>query len=224
MTVRPVDDAGAPPGAPPVDAAGVVRPVDREALPVAWDTLARSLHDDPMFRWLLPDERDRAAWLPVFMAFGLHGSLPAGGALCPAQGEGAGVVALLPPGHPPLTARAIFGFLVRRLPRPDIPLPTAHFARGAHACLRVMDRVHPRDPHWYVFILGVHPDRKGQGLGGVLMRRVVELAERDRVPAYLETTNPVNLGFYARYGFEVADELTPLPGAPPIWTMLRRLS
>jgi ribosomal protein S18 acetylase RimI-like enzyme len=198
-----------------------VRPVHPDEIQVAWDTLARSFDDDPMFRWLAPDARERYAWLTVFMSFGLHTSMAAGTALCVDPGEQAGVIALMPPGSPPMTIGGIFGWLVRRLPRPDLPVPGRHFARGGLACLTAMDKRHPTYPHWYIFILGVHPDRKGQGLGRILMADVCARADRDQVPAYLETTNPVNLGFYQRFGFEVIDEVNPLPGAPPIWFMQR---
>ncbi len=197
-----------------------VRAVHADDLHVAWDTLAKSFDDDPMFRWLLPEARERYEWLTVFMSFGLHNSMAAGTALC-VPGEESGVSALMPPGSPPLTMSQIFGFIVRRLPRPDFPTPSLHFARGGLACLSAMDKAHPHYPHWYVFILGVHPDRKGTGLGGVLMKDVCARADRDNLPTYLETTNPVNLGFYQRFGFAVVQEVTPLPGAPPIWMMER---
>jgi hypothetical protein len=63
-----------------------VRPVHADEIHVAWDTLARAFDDDPMFRWLLPDDRERHAWLTVFMSFGLHNSMAAGTAVC-ADGE-----------------------------------------------------------------------------------------------------------------------------------------
>jgi predicted N-acetyltransferase YhbS len=87
--------------------------------------------------------------------------------------------------------------------------------------MQLMDRAHHREPHLYVLVLGVDPARKGQRLGRQLMQHVVAEAARARVPAYLETSNPVNLGFYARFGFEVCQELHARDEAPPVWTLLR---
>ena len=84
-----------------------------------------------------------------------------------------------------------------------------------------MEAVHPNRDHFYIQVVGVSPDRKGQGLGGRLMRHVTGLADEANLPVYLETSNEVNLGFYNRYGFELSEELKPPGGAPPVWTMTR---
>jgi len=207
---------------PPVESIVTsLRRVEIDELPTAWATLTASFDDDPMFRWLLPDDRERAEWVAVAMAFGIHHGLPEDGVLCPEAGPEAGVIVLVPPGRFPTPHGRTFGFVVRRFPRPDLPLPSRHFLRGGLACLSAMQRLHLHDPHWYVFILGVNPARQGEGFGRVLMNEVCARAERDGVAAYLETTNPVNLGFYGRFGFEVVEEMHPLPEAPPLWTMRR---
>ena len=38
--------------------------------------------------------------------------------------------------------------------------------------------------------------------------------------AYLESTNPANVGFYERFGFRVMDEID-VPGSSPVTTMWR---
>jgi ribosomal protein S18 acetylase RimI-like enzyme len=83
------------------------------------------------------------------------------------------------------------------------------------------DKLHPSQPHWYILILGVHPEHQGKGLGGQLLKQVLQRADDEKAPVYLESSNPKNLDFYRRYGFEVTDEIVPISGCPPIWGLFR---
>ena len=69
-------------------------------------------------------------------------------------------------------------------------------------------------------VLGVDPPRQGEGLGSALMQPVLELCDRERVPAYLESSKERNVDFYARHGFRVTSELR-LPKGPAMWPMWR---
>lgn len=78
-------------------------------------------------------------------------------------------------------------------------------------------------PHYYLFALGVHPSAQGSGVGGRLVRGMLERVDRERMPVYLETQEARNVALYRRLGFEVAVE----GGFPRLaglhnWGMLRR--
>ena len=60
----------------------------------------------------------------------------------------------------------------------------------------------PATPHWYLSLLATHPDHRGSGLGMALVAERLQECDADAVPAYLESTNPGNLGRYRRAGFE----------------------
>jgi GNAT superfamily N-acetyltransferase len=75
------------------------------------------------------------------------------------------------------------------------------------------------DPCWFLDMLAVHPTRQRQGLGGALLRHGLALAERDGLPAILETSQRANVAYYQAYGFELVDEATSPDGGPPIWFM-----
>ena len=89
------------------------------------------------------------------------------------------------------------------------------FAWGMSKFLRLMaigdsvDKVHHKlmgdRPHWYLAIVGVDPDRQGQGLGTKILRPVLEQADREQREAYLECSNPVNIPFYEKLGFEIRE-------------------
>lgn len=76
---------------------------------------------------------------------------------------------------------------------------------------------------WYLATMGTTRAARRRGLGaGVLRPRVNEL-DRAHETATLETSDPANLSFYGRLGFEVVTMLDDLPhAAPRTWIMLRR--
>ena len=83
---------------------------------------------------------------------------------------------------------------------------------GPRAALRLalidawMRKGHRAEPHWYLFMLGVEPRYHGRGFGGALLRRLSERADRDGMPAYLETDKPENVPLYKRFGYVVTEE------------------
>ena len=73
-----------------------------------------------------------------------------------------------------------------------------------------------------LFFLGVEPELQGQGLGGKLLQRLNERADRDRVIGYLETDRESNLRIYQRYGFQIlTDDVLPRVRDLRLWTMRR---
>ena len=64
---------------------------------------------------------------------------------------------------------------------------------------------------------------KVRGLGGTLIRPVLEIADGEGRNCFLESANERNLSFYRRHGFEVMEEVQ-VPNGPRIWGMLRRPS
>jgi len=91
----------------------------------------------------------------------------------------------------------------------------------AVAALEERRRRHAPAAHFYLSALGVEPDRQGEGVGTALMQPVLERADRDRLPAYLETATGRNVLLYERQGFGVVEELT-LPNTDVHgWLMLR---
>lgn len=82
-------------------------------------------------------------------------------------------------------------------------------------------KVHPSTPHMYLFAIGIMPDQSRKGIGSKLMRHMLDRCDRERLPAYLENTNEINMAFYMNHGFQVTSEIKAAPDAPMIWTMWR---
>lgn len=84
-----------------------------------------------------------------------------------------------------------------------------------------MAREHPKVPHMYLFTIGTRKLARGKGLGKKLIRPMLNAADRDSLPCYLENSNPANTGFYVSHGFERMKLFEPGPDAPPLEAMWR---
>lgn len=95
------------------------------------------------------------------------------------------------------------------------------------ACMGAVSRMqarHPKEPHYYLYALGVDPSQQGRGLGSALLREVLDRCDAERACAYLEASTPANARLYGRHGFRVTEEFTMAPDAPPVSLMWREPS
>jgi GNAT superfamily N-acetyltransferase len=188
------------------------RPATDADAPAMVEMLARAFYDDPVFRWLFPDDAKRLVQSKRYFEGRARILLRQGECYTVDGSEAAAMWARPGEWHdPPIDVLRQFVHLVpalgRRIPR-------------SLAGLRVIEERHPRAPHWYLSVLGTEPDRQGQGLGSAVMQPVLEECDRLEIPAYLETGTERNVAFYTRHGFKVRDEFR-LPKGPPIWLMWR---
>ena len=78
------------------------------------------------------------------------------------------------------------------------------------------------DPYIHLLIMGVSQEYQGKGFGGKLIRAVIEKAETERKPIYLETQKEENVTLYEKYGFSVKKKIIlPEPLNLPMWLMVR---
>jgi ribosomal protein S18 acetylase RimI-like enzyme len=76
-------------------------------------------------------------------------------------------------------------------------------------------------PHFYLFMLGTHAEHQGQGLGARVLDPVLGRCDEQAIPAYLESSNPRNLPFYRRHGFEIVERVPLAENGPVLHTMWR---
>ena len=104
-------------------------------------------------------------------------------------------------------------------------LAAEHLGPAAGDYLGLVSRfeaAHPHaEPHYYLSLLGTHPDHRGKGLGMRLLAQVLEQVDAEHVPVYLESTNPANNRRYAAVGFEPHGEFEYPGGGPVVTTMWR---
>lgn len=96
---------------------------------------------------------------------------------------------------------------------------------GAADYLELLGRfeaARPQDePHYYLSLLGTHPDHRGHGIGMRLLAENLARIDAEHMPAYLESSNPANNRRYASVGFEPHGEFEYPGGGPTVTTMWR---
>ncbi len=55
----------------------------------------------------------------------------------------------------------------------------------------------------YLALLAVEPRHQGQGHGGALIRHMLDYADSQKLPCYVETQSTKNVNMYARFGFKL---------------------
>ncbi|SFB54761.1 Acetyltransferase (GNAT) domain-containing protein [Amycolatopsis marina] len=78
--------------------------------------------------------------------------------------------------------------------------------------------------YWYLSNVVVDPDRRGQGIGGAMLREQLGQLDAERVPAYLEASSPRNRRLYERVGFTDVGDPIELPDGPRLQPMWRPAS
>jgi ribosomal protein S18 acetylase RimI-like enzyme len=180
--------------------------------------LTRAFQDDPLYRALLPEEdrrRKLLLWLHDKMLrycflYGIMHTLP----------SLEGTAWWLPPGQTEPTIGRILRSGLIGLP---LRMGLATYVRF-HAymeCSSELRRRNAPDTYWYLWVLGVDPSFQGQGVGGRLIRPVLEQADASGIVCYLETEAERNLAFYERHGFRIMGEAR-VPGLDVrTWSLLR---
>jgi ribosomal protein S18 acetylase RimI-like enzyme len=202
-----------PPSAPPRPTADYqLRPATTDDLQPLKTMLAQAFFDDPIFSWLIPEDSKRLAGLHRYFGIEMrHYVLPHGRVWTTADLVGAALT--LPPGawrappHATLLEGRAFGIHLSRAARIGAAMEWNHTRR-------------PREPHYYVRDIGVHPDKQGNGLGGALMRPTLERCDREGVSAYIEASSERSAALYERLGFRHIKELH-VGSCPPLWLMIR---
>jgi len=78
------------------------------------------------------------------------------------------------------------------------------------------------DPYIHLLIMGVSQEYQGKGFGGKLIKAIIEKAETEKKPIYLETQKEENVTLYEKYGFSVKKKIIlPEPLNLPMWLMVR---
>lgn len=194
-----------------------VRPAGKSDVRLLSQTLGRAFFDDPVMTWMLPDPARRAKGLPrMFAAMTRHHFLSGTGAEVAADGSGVGAAALWdPPGR--WQQSRLEGLLM---------MPAFIRAMGSRMTAgqeisELMKEHHPEEPHWYLSVIGSDPACRGVGFGRALMQSRLDRVDAEYAPAYLESTKEDNIGYYARFGFEVTREIVLPGGGPTMWAMWR---
>ena len=174
------------------------------------NTLTLAFENDPLWRWVFPEPGTLEPFWRFFIGNALRYPCVW------VTGDFDAVAIWIPPGGSELTDEAeqqvepLLGSLI------GARTPTVM------SLLDRFDQAHPSEPpHYYLSLLGTHPDRRGEGLGMTLLADTLARIDEQGSPAYLESSNPANDTRYERLGFRKVGEFSTPDGAHTVATMWR---
>jgi GNAT superfamily N-acetyltransferase len=178
-------------------------------LPAVAETLARAFEHDPVWEWAFALEAGREQGLAAMReVFGFCAAAALGCGWVRVSGGVEAVALWIPPGEPEMSPADAerFPLLVREA-------CAEASAKRIFAAMEAFDRVQPAEPpHYFLDMLGTHPDHAGHGYGMRLLAANLEEIDAAGALAFLETSAPANVPRYERLGFRVDRELDLLAG------------
>ncbi|MEO0494975.1 MAG: GNAT family N-acetyltransferase [Actinomycetota bacterium] len=170
-------------------------PADRET---AIATLGDAFSTDPLFAHLFdPDQRQADDALMREVMTIAYDAFVVNGHSYVVDDRGAALWS--PPGVTTDTD-AMSGFFGERAIPDRVEAAVPHFIELAEW--------HPTEPHFYLQFIGARSSARGQGLGSLMLERVLRICDAEALPAYLEATTPQSAALYARHGFEQLTTIT----------------
>ncbi|GIH06379.1 N-acetyltransferase [Rhizocola hellebori] len=184
----------------------MIRQATKADVPALAVTLAEAFADDPVWNWLLPAAERKRRLFAVLLRY----AVPKGHVYTVDSLEA--VTIWSPPGGWKLPTSAMVRQALPMLYAAGSGLPRLLGRLGE------IEKLHELVPpeHWYLDFIGTSNKARGQGLGSALL----EDGLKHGLPVYLESSNPRNLSFYQRHGFQVTGEPV-MKAGPPQWTLWR---
>jgi ribosomal protein S18 acetylase RimI-like enzyme len=185
----------------------------------AMAALGKAFANDPLMKYVIPDEDKRPQATPELYGGIIRYALLYGKAYTTSNVDGA--ACWLPPDQ---SSPSLLRMLKAGMLKVPFLLGWKSYRRltGFEAQAEILHKRHATQPHWYLWALGVDPACQGKGFGGILLQPILARADREKTPCYLETQNEKNLHFYEKHGFEVCEHKEVFKNAVNTWAMLRQ--
>ncbi|MHA2181873.1 MAG: GNAT family N-acetyltransferase [Promethearchaeota archaeon] len=189
--------------------------LNKKDIKKAADVLVSAYTEDPVMKKIFKEEDMRRIQFEVMLKF----CIKYGSVFAPTDNF-EGVMALLPHDKGDMTVPRIFlsgGFF--------LSLKLMKFRKMMEQNIKAIEEVKKNldiGPYIYLFVVGVQLDFQGKGFGGKMLRAVVEKADIEGKPIYLETQTEKNVSLYEKYGFYVYKKKDlQEPMNLPFWFMIR---
>jgi GNAT superfamily N-acetyltransferase len=197
-----------------------IRPATAADRATLADSLASAFAEDPLFTWIADPGPNKPLGPKLRIFFDTFLKLEFGRA-----------------DHLVFTDENGMGAAIWKAPN-KWKMPTGDVVRALPAMLRAfgtktprmiggltaIEKAHPKEEHYYLEVLGTRQDMQSKGVGSAMIRHMLDRCDADGLPAYLESSNPRNVPFYARHGFDVTGEIVVGKGAPTATAMWRQPS
>lgn len=187
-------------------------PADRGALAASH---ASAFSEDPLFGWIVGPGASLEDRMRVFFDTFLKINLAKPDHLVFVSEDATGAAVWQPVGKWKVPASELLRAVPAMMRAFRLRVPTMMSA------LTAIEKVHPKEEHYYLEVLGTRQDRQSKGVGSSVISTVLERCDEEGMPAYLESSNPRNIPFYARHAFEIREEISCGKGAPTVTAMWR---
>jgi GNAT superfamily N-acetyltransferase len=173
-----------------------------------------AFHEDPTWSWAFPDAGKRTEQHHRWWGLHLHSAVPYGWVWITEDGGAASL--WIPAGKPELSDED------EAKVEPILREMLGSHADDVMSLLEDFDSNHPADkPHYYLSLLGTHPDHRGKGEGMGLLAANLALLDEMGMPTYLESSNRANDHRYERLGYSQIGEFAAPAGEPTVGCMWR---
>ena len=173
-------------------------------------TITLGFSADPIARWIWPDADTYLSMMPRFAAAFGGKAFDCSTAYVAEGGKAAAL--WLPPGQ--LPASDVIERIFSETAAPEI-------AADLQDLFQQMDDYHPSNPScWYLPMIAADPAHMRKGLGNAILCYALRHCDEDGAIAYLESSNPANLGLYHRHGFREIGVIE-AGSSPPMYPMVR---
>ncbi|MBC9725350.1 N-acetyltransferase [Streptomyces sp. TRM68367] len=176
--------------------------------------LDEAFQDDPVSGWVFPGEEHRRTAHPRLMAAFTDIVLAEGRIDVTEDGSACALWLSVPAGEHEDGAEDDGPARVREAVDPE--------NERVELIGRLTAGIHPAGrAHEYLWMIGVVPQRQGEGLGTALIESVLDRCDREGLSAYLEASSDRSRRLYERLGFTLLDRPLDLPDGPRMWPMWR---
>jgi GNAT superfamily N-acetyltransferase len=183
--------------------------VDAVELESAIASLVLAFDTDPVARWMYDDAHQYLLSVPrLFRALAVS-SFDAKAAQRTSDGAG---IAIWPPPSVHGDDGPLDAVITESILRAKQAEVTGVFEQT--------EQYRPAVPHWYLSLIGVEALHRNKGYGAALLEHGLRRCDREHLPAYLWSSNPLNISLYERHGFDIVGTIQ-IGSSPPIFPMLR---
>jgi len=173
-----------------------IKQASSKDIPNIIDTVALAFAADPLVRWIYPDPNQYLSHIHK-MTILFAGKAFDHGTVHYVEGYRGAALWLPPDIHP--DEDALVAHMNNSILEPSREAVFAVFGQ--------MEESHPDESHWYLPVLAVDPAHQNNGYGSRLLEYANKMFDKERIPAYLESSNPRNISLYKRHGYEVITEI-----------------
>ena len=184
----------------------------------ATEVMVHAFESDPVVEYIFQENAGDQDQVSVFFGAGLRYGMAYGEVYTTSDVDG--VAVWLGPGNATMSLWGLIRTGVVFAPFKMKKNVRKRFFEILQFTAEIQKKYVPGD-HWYLLELAVDPAIQGRGIGSALLGPVLEKADNDHLPCYLETFSERAAGFYERHGFRVVYEDNPLGGVSVCRFMLR---